>query len=213
MLGRPVGARQRSGTRRMRSPIVEGGLLRWVPGVAHGASSRVIVGVGVSSGLRDAGRRHAGQSAAADGGSPLRPRLYSLLAPRDYCCHGQRHRHPVEVSSRRAAVERRSRRRDALVGRRERQPHVLREAGAVEVAGAGEDAEIGEPPEALPRVAALRRPQVEARLAARRCGSPRPRAPACSSVAPSAVAAPSAPRRARRRRARRPSPTAAAPAA
>src|SRR3546814_1014370 len=53
---------------------------------------------------------------------------------------------------------------DPLVGRGERETDVLGEVRPVEVPRTGEDSEVREPVETLPRVASLGGPQVEARL-------------------------------------------------
>ena len=107
-------------------------------------------------------------------GAPSRPRPeYSLDVPSAHCCiHQETSAHPLadrhrtrRISARRSAQPLGGG-RDPLVGRREREPHVLGEVHAVEVARAAEDAEVGEPRDRVPRVAALGGPEVEPALAA-----------------------------------------------
>ena len=100
------------------------------------------------------------------------------------------------------------RRGDPLVGRREREPHVLGEVHPVEVPRSADDAEVGEPRRSTPMRRAPRWPRGRARPRCGRCGIPPPRARASAGRGARGSAA-SARRRARRREARRPWPAAA----
>src|SRR5690606_33834365 len=136
----------------------ESRLLRLGDRVAHGASSRSVIGPGsvrvapgggvprtVRRGLMARGRASTAYLAVGRSADTANAFARSMEESDEHA--------PSRVP------QTRCRRVDALVGRGQREAYVLGEVRPVEVAGAGEDPQVGEPSEALPRVAALGRPQ------------------------------------------------------